>query len=130
MSYCTKEQVKKAFKLGNPIITFGYGDLGDAEAEILKLNRQVVLKRNEDNSIIVGQIPTTEELIDWLEEQGILVLAEPSQNKFYGTYFLKREDGYWLNRVFLDGLYTSRKDAIIAAINVALDYLIHHKDEK
>lgn len=112
---CTEEQTKKALELGYPV-------------EVLY--DKVDYQQKVPTISIKGEyltwdyfIPTAEEIIGWLEEQGVLVLVEPSQDKFYGAYSLKREDGCWLNRVFLDGLYASRREAILATIDAVLDYL-------
>lgn len=70
--YCTEAQTRKALELGAPIMTFGYPDLEDAKEEILKMNRQAELYQTENGGIMVGQIPTAEQMIGWLEDkQGI-----------------------------------------------------------
>lgn len=123
---CTEEQARKAFKLGAHIMTFGYGDLGDVEGEILKMNRQTVLSRKDDNSIIVGQIPTAEQMLGWLEEQGILVSI------LYG-YEISNKWAYDLDsEEYIDyksGVYSSREEATNAAINAALEYLLSNKNK-
>lgn len=123
--YCTPEQTKKALGLGAPIITFGYGDLGNAEDEILKMNRQAVLSRKDDNSIIVGQIPTTEQMLSWLEENDIFCIRIYRLGKYtwdfsiYNSEMQECHDGY---------NFPTRKEATIAAIDAALEYLSNNRE--
>lgn len=117
--YYTEEQTKKAFELGAPIGVLYTKD---------DYQQKIPTYSNKGEFVNYNYfVPTTEEMIGWLEAQGILVLPEPSQDKFYGTYSLKREDGYWFNRIFLKGLYPSRKEATLVAIDAALDYLKENK---
>lgn len=111
--YCTEEQTKKALKLGAPIETY----------------KPLIINSKAGGSFTTPTIETVtaEQMIGWLEEQGILVLIDPSQDKFYGTYCLKREDGSWFNRIFLEGLYPSRKEAVIATIDAVLEHLKEKK---
>lgn len=64
--------------------------------------------------------PTAEQLIGWLEEQGILVSI------LYG-YIVRYKWTYDLDsKEYIDykrGEFTSREEATIAAIDKALDYL-------
>lgn len=121
--YCTRNQTKKAFKLGAELMTFGYPDLGSKEEAVLKLNRQVVLSRKDDNSIIVGQIPTAEEMIGWLEDFDCIKEITICKT------------GMWIwgkNHTLIDSgsSYSSRRESSHAAIDAALDYLIHYKNDK
>lgn len=101
-------------------MTFGYGDLGDAEEKILKMNRQAVLSRKHDNSIIVGQIPTAEQMIGWLEEQGFYFYI-------FKDYCWNGEVQYGNNWYYSIDDVNSRKEATIAAIDAALEYLSNNK---
>lgn len=104
---CTEEQTRKALELGAPLQTMIY--------RFKDYSKDLFVEEGKDYFI-----PTTDQMIGWLEEQGILVLVEPSQNKFYGAYSLKREDGCWLNRIFLDGLYASLQNitSVIKSKNI------------
>lgn len=113
--YCTEEQTKRAMNLG-------------ANMKFLNCDETKEYKHFYRHHIAFA-FPTAEQIVGWLEKQGILVLTEPSQDKFYGTYSLKREDGYWFNRIFLEGLYPSRKEATLAAIDAALKYLENVKQQ-
>lgn len=125
--YCTESQTKKALGLGAPIMTFGYGDLGNAEDEILKMNRQAVLSRKDDNSIIVGQIPTAEQMIGWLEDGKIRKVRldslsyEDHEEWFYSIFDVENSN------ITFKRNYPSRKEATLAAIDAALEYLVNNK---
>lgn len=123
--YCTEEQAKKALELGAPIMIFGYGDLGDAEDKILKLNKQCVIKRNSDNSIIVSFLPTAEQMIGWLGTQGLCLDVEWSWN---GQSTMWVWDNTEKERVYTS-YGNSHKETTLAAIDAALDYLLKNKEE-
>lgn len=128
--YCTDEQTKKALELGAPINTFGYGDLGDAEDKILKLNKQCVIERDNDNGIIVSFLPTAEQMISWLETH------ECFKSITFLNTALENEQNAWLGFVnFTDNdkypiavePYSSRPEATLAVIDAALEYLTKNK---
>lgn len=127
--FCTKEQVKKAYELGAPIMTFGYGDLGDIKDKVLALNKQVELSTTENNGILVGQIPTAEQMISWLEEQDVLCDVFPIGdfgNDGFGMRIMiksRRRDRFESDCKD----YSSRKEATFAAIDAALDFLLNIK---
>lgn len=99
--YCTPEQTKKALELGAPIERDGYED------------RPYVYI---DGAYL---IPTTEQMIGWLEGQGIHVdICYESDNRFY--YVFDFDD-------FVSDFYPTRKEATLAAIDAALGYLINKK---
>lgn len=96
--HCTEEQVKKALELGAPI---EFETLGGSS--------------NFDMKYTVT--PTAEEMIGWLEEQGF--------------YFYIMNDYHWREEVqYCNNWYHSkedlgsRKEATLAAIDAALDYLV------
>lgn len=107
--YCTEEQAKKALKLGAPI----------------KIRPYVTQEKAIDfayvNSGIIFDCPTAEQMIGWLEEQGITSIE---------ITFCK--ESKWKFEIFGEiydygAPYSSRKEATIAAIDAALDYLIKAK---
>lgn len=102
--YCTEDQTKKALKLGAPIRT---------------------IKKPQCNVGLIERI-TTEQMIGWLEEQGVVII-------FMGTM---KEDlsGYtWIahichfedTSIWVDIKSLSHKEATLKAIDAALDYLIN-----
>lgn len=97
--YCTEEQTKKAFELGAPI-------------------KMTLLEGNQLQPIQ----PTAEQMLGWLEEQeGItnIVIAKPSKWVFLiynEIYYHSTGEGF-----------NSRKEATLAAINGALEYLTNNK---
>lgn len=100
--YCTPEQTQKALKLGAPI------------------KIECFSTATEDHWHEV--IPTAEEMIGWLEEQGILVDVH-----FYCISWdigVRTKTGYIVaQKLAID----SRKEAEIAAIDAALEYLTKQK---
>lgn len=106
--YCTPEQTKKAYELGAPICKCA--------------------KDNNDPDLTVDGwgsfdgywllIPTAEQMIGWLEVQGLIFLTGmDDEDKFF--FNLYHSEGHIEVRE-----YDLRKEATLAAINEALDYLI------
>lgn len=107
--YCTEEQTKRAYKLGAPLeIGFGKGTIC-----CQKLDTEGYTQR---------KIPTTEQMIGWLEEQideiEVIHICDDYGNGWCYTIF----DKGWCN-VGFNRNFNSRKEAILAAIDAALDYL-------
>lgn len=98
---CTEEQTKKALELGAPIYN-NYGIGGIYEG----------LKN-----------PTAEQMIGWLEEQGqsIEVCRLYKNNPNWSAFV---DDTQIIGKY-----YPTRKGAIIAAIDAALEYLINNKEK-
>lgn len=100
--YCTAEQTKKALEFGAPIeVTKQLGPL---------VNRKYLSDLETYTAII---IPTAEQMIGWLDGQGIniaiCICADGTYYNFYHKGLMK--------------YYKTRKEATLAAIDVALDYL-------
>ena len=103
--YCTEEQTKKALKLGAPI-EYEYGVL------IYK-------------SFLV--FPTAEQMIGWLEEQGIWIhFCKPNQRPKLLSFSVSNINEPF-RRAFVGGEYSSREEATLRAIDAALDYLSNIK---
>lgn len=110
--YCTEEQTKKALKLGAPIerthsnptmwFVYRYPKRFWVSTDDSKL----------DVGYVVG-IPTANQMIGWLEEQGIniaiCICADGTYYNFYHKGLMK--------------YYKTHKEATLAAIDAALDYL-------
>lgn len=117
--HCTKEQTEKAFDLGAPIDGISSSTNEDITTiSCFKLDTPIytdIIKGGFDYALN----PTAEQLINWLEEQGLFVsiCGYFADGKF--TYDIDSKE-------FIDyrsGLYLSRKEATLAAIDAALDYL-------
>ena len=108
--YCTEEQTKKAIKLGAPI-NFRWLYEG------IQFRKEVNIEYGH-----YAEIPTAEEMVGWLEEQGV-----------HEVHLTHVKDG-WMACIFLKNdiipdefTYKSRKEAILAAIDVSLEYLTKNK---
>lgn len=109
--YCTEEQTKKALELGAPInLRWLY--------ESIPFRKEINIEYGH-----YAEIPTAEEMVGWLEDQGINEL-----------HLVHVKDG-WMTCIFLKNdiipdefTYKSRKEAILAAIDAALGYLIKNKN--
>lgn len=111
--FCTPEQTKKALELGAPIEQVFYNVV---TKEALKRYNLVFIAGKE------YKIPTAEQIIGWLEEQ--LNVRE---------IFIRR-CGNWRYEIYIDPHYhleengfASRKEATLAAIDAALEYLTNNK---
>ncbi len=111
---CTPEQTKKALELGAQIAIYGNGEMS---AEIAKKYNFTPING------VTYIIPTAEQMIGWLEEQGLTSIE---------ITFCK--ESKWMFEIFGEiydygAPYFSRKEATLAAIDAALDYLLKAKDE-
>lgn len=99
--YCTTEQVKKAIELGAPILTKTFiSSFGKIETNLT----------------------TAEQMIGWLEEQEELNSIEIEYNSDCKgwSYFLCPSDD---DDCIYKTSFSSRKEATITAIDMALEYL-------
>lgn len=144
---CTEAQTKKALELGAPIeildteveiedrnigCTVGYGGFSCQPAKLEHYlydadgNRKewcVILEGTEETGRIVVYTPTAEEMFGWIEEQEDIDDIE-----------IYKFDADWKFEIFLtDGNYIksakfpTRKEATLASIDAALDYLTNNK---
>lgn len=112
--YCTEEQTRKALELGAPIEyhpMYMYGDNDSPKIVHYKVR----------NIRVFSYCPTAEQLFGWLEEQEIHITITRSDDGFDVTY------SYIINERYGDSNYTSRKEATLAAIDAALEYLTNKK---
>lgn len=111
--YCTEEQTRTALALGAPIIKNPYAPI---------IRYETCGWIIDDNKEFVYLIPTADQMTGWLEEQEQSI--EVSR--------LYRKNPNWAAFVndtqIIGKYYPTRKEAILAAIDAALDYLI--KTEK
>ena len=103
--YCTEEQTKKALELGAPIKYVLIGPIGKDTKKYLE--------------------PTAEQMIGWMEEQ-----------KSFSNICVRKTMGgnhssacYCNGETLLNKVFSSRKEATIAAIDAALEYLKSTKQE-
>lgn len=106
---CTEEQAKKALELGAPLEVCNYNEVN---TDICFFNK---------DTISCYKKPTAEEMIGWLEEQGILIDIQFCGIKLYVG--IKTETGYIGQRLKID----SRKETVMFAIDTALEYLTNNK---
>lgn len=117
--YCTLEQTKKSFELGAPIeILPNY-----TEYRVFPLLK---CKDGNDRPCI---IPTAEQMIEWLEGQAVIDEINISKNWDEDGDYVWSFDFYdeKYNVIGQGGSYPSRKEATLAAIDAALEYLSNKK---
>lgn len=105
--YCTQEQTKKAFELGAPIEDF------DPDR-----NNGFVYKGK------VITYPTAEQMIGWLEEREEISDLHIFKPAIRWTFELYTSNGGGKNN---HPLFNTRKEATLAAIDAALEYLERQK---
>lgn len=110
---CTAEQTRKALELGAPI-------------EIKSIEEAP--KDWQGKACFTGmatcaKFPTAEQMIGWLEEQGILIDIDMEWGKYVSVYVWDCENKSLINNVFRG----SRKETTLIAIDAALEYLINNK---
>lgn len=101
--YCTEEQTKKASELGAPI---EYETLGGSS----------------NFGMQYPVTPTAEQMIGWLEEQGIYIDIEHINNY---CAMVSITDQYIGNPI----VCPSKKETLLTAIDAALEYLIKLKEK-
>lgn len=114
---CTESQTKKALELGAPIIfkcqKVRYLD-GGYSYEIVEKDGEPVL-----------ETPTAEQMIGWLEEQGGIKHIDIYRNCDYWGYGVIT----YMTTYDVTKHFSTRKEATLAAIDAALDYLSKSKED-
>lgn len=111
--YCTEEQTKKALELGAPIENhpmFRYGDN----------NIPKYVHRNDFNKDCFSYTPTAEQMINWLEEQKIYFSITCIGDYVYEVWIKDNNNN---GKVIVNSCVPSRKEATLAAIDAAFEYL-------
>ena len=134
--YCTTEQTRKAHVLGAPIDIFGVEDItrdlvrmATDEGQLDEVEKEL---NDYNHATIIGElaycIPTAEQMLGWLEEQGITFEVIMANMKI-AYYTLWRIDNKGAHPIIgrSDNDYHSRKEATIAAFDAALYYLANNK---
>ena len=124
--YCTEEQTKKDFELGAPI------ERGHESSRYFNIGVPTFYDENDEicrvkNSVIF--IPTAEEMIGWLENV-IPVSEEFSIKQIIVESYFNGKWNYFLGIEESENYYNSRKEATLAAIDAALEYLSKAKEEQ
>lgn len=111
--YCTEEQTKKALKLGAPIENHNY-TFGNNET-CTYLGKDDTKRPALD---WFAQQPTAEQMIGWLMEKEIFIFFNRVDNKFVSLVHMN-------NRTpsIISDYYSTYKEATLAAIDAALEYL-------
>lgn len=130
--FCTPEQTRKAFDLGAPISEGMERHNAWNAMQRIKSGKETYEEyANKGVAIINGKyvvkaltIPTDEQMIGWLEEEtlGEIRIEQDTEKKWAYTLFNNR---YEFDMSY--DVYYSRKEATIAAIDAALEYLTNKK---
>lgn len=108
--YCTEEQTKKAHNLGAPLRKFTNSDsLTDPHWITCNFGEYYT--------------PTAEQMLGWLEEQEDISEVDI----FYDMGWTFNIWDFTLLLVHSDNVYYTRKEATLAAIDAALEYLTNQK---
>lgn len=120
--YCSEEQTRKALELGAPIITTSK----EASMFFCAAHPKTFISKGVKNSNkeFTCAMPTAEQMISWLEEQ------KETSFDVYEIY-----NGWTYNIIYGHSdanavsviHYDSRKEATLAAIDAALEYLTNNK---
>lgn len=112
-THCTEEQTKKAFELGAPIVILpNYEEYSGFP-----------FVRHTNGNEYPCVIPTAEQMIGWLEEREDIDEIAPMKKGDYWVYVVYMA-GIWSDiESPEDAFYPTRKEATLAAIDAALDYL-------
>lgn len=115
--YCTEEQTRRAYELGARI-----------ERHVVFCEGCVRIGKTVNNERLYGIAPTAEQMCGWLRERGLHAYAFPS-NGNTGEIYIGEVDEL-TNNGFACLLSTEAKEpeqALLAAIDLALDYLSNSK---
>lgn len=117
--YCTEEQTRKAFELGAPI-----------KKDASKLDLLYCVKLEERDSITGYNYwlipPTAEQMIGWLED--VMPISEEfSIEQIIVERYFDGSWNYFIGTRESEECYSSRKEATLAAIDDAIDYLTRKK---
>lgn len=117
--YCSKEQTWKAFELGAPIKLL-YEKDSNSEQRYLTLNPQKHPSLFYEG-YCYAKVPTVEQMMQWLEEKKVeFTTISKAWGKWY--FYVNCPD-----RTLIDDGFQSREEALIKAIDSALEYLTENK---
>lgn len=119
--YCTKEQTKKALELGAPIKVHPF------HPSVISGNERLFEGIIQYNNLYYC-IPTTQQMIGWLEkEKGISVEVSRQYGINKYCYYVFDNCGNDIESLESKIKFNSRKDATLAGIDAALEYLSNNK---
>lgn len=107
--YCTNKQTNKALELGAPIevdFQFNY--------KTVIINKKAYI------------VPTAEQMIGWLERQGLVIIDTFIVTDLiydHLSWYSYRLRFPWQKEQYNEIKYNSRREATLAAIDAAFDYL-------
>lgn len=121
--YCTETQTKKAFELGAPIES-----IDEHCATYIQKEHGIHDAPNWRYLLC----PTAEQMIGWLEEQGISVFCEPEPYKgnriwIAKVYNINSPSNFHSYNCLYWKEFNTSKEATLEAIGAALEYLINNK---
>lgn len=125
--FCTEEQTKKALELGAPIerghessryFNIGVPTLFDEKDEICRVKNSVIF------------IPTAEQMMGWLITNGFAFGIIDYNDGFNDHVFWRVANKFDKKWYVADDKLKDPKEAVLAAIDTALDYLSKIKEEK
>lgn len=132
--YCNEEQVKKALKLRAPIseAMSRYNSL--LVYERIEQGKETKEYYNNQGIAICGKrtykSPTAEQMIGWLDEQGISIEIYFSRQYALFDWSLFTRRKIIKNNKPEAQYYYTRKEATLAAVDAAFDYLEKAKEEQ
>lgn len=112
--YCTESQTKRAYKLGAPIAQVM---APDAYYETHKNKLSMLVECDHENVYI--ESPTAEQMCGWLREKGLFISVHDNVSSLWFSLVCQLH-GRILSQCRMK---TSYEEAILAAIDAALDYL-------
>lgn len=135
--YCTEEQVRKAMELGAPIqeldnevaiedrshIGFGLPAYGSFDDYLNKEEYPDVTIIEVDDVRYAYMIPTAEQMVNWLEEQGISIVSRRLFTEWGFMLEQLHEAGELNPHIGSNNIYLSHREATLAAIDAALEYM-------
>ena len=119
--YCSDEQTKKAYELGAPIYVFDKWNSKAIEETKFKIEHRAKL-----DSGLRAENPTTEQMIGFFRSKNIHIVIHKDVVDKWSAYGHEIEPIEFTVFDRLNG-YDSFEEAILAAIDAALDYLSKKK---
>lgn len=104
--YCSAEQTKRALKLGAPIKNVHY---------------------NNDGGYEYADNPTAEQMLEWLKTNGFVFGITDYNDGFNDHVFWRVSNQFDKKWYVADDKLKDPKEAVLAAIDAALDYLKNKK---